>query len=232
MGETTNIQSVKAVAKWLLWTDVHKTPYSPIIVHHPFASSGLTVIGRSSEIIDITQSKENLQRWREFMGAKIDSAKEVVSVYLMLNKTYGLAFLKYAKRDLSGKDLSELLADAWIRSESPNMDANVTKGELVAMFEQADKVALMTEQERKLLSEFNDTVTIYRGVTSYNAKNIKALSWTIDKKKAEWFAHRFGENGTVYKSQISKDKILAYFIGRGESEIIVNPKDLKQIKAI
>lgn len=232
MRETTDIQSVKTVARWLLWTDVHKTPYSPIIVQHPFTSSGLTVIGGATEIIDITESTQNLQRWREYISKKIDRADDVIAVYMMLNKTYGLTFLKYAKQYLSAKDLSEILADAWIRSENPNMDANVTKSELAAMFEQADKAALMTDEERKRLSALDDIITIYRGVTPYNAKNVRALSWTTDIKKAEWFANRFGQSGTVYKTQISKAKVLAYFTSRGESEIIVNPKEIKNLQAI
>lgn len=232
MRETTDIQSVKTVARWLLWTDVHKTPYSPIIVQHPFTSSGLTVIGGATEIIDITESTQNLQRWREYISKKIDRADDVIAVYIMLNKTYGLTFLKYAKQYLSAKDLSEILADAWIRSENPNMDANVTKSELAAMFEQADKAALMTDEERKRLSAMDDIITIYRGITPYNAKNVRALSWTTDIKKAEWFANRFGQSGTVYKTQISKAKVLAYFTSRGESEIIVNPKEIKNLQAI
>ena len=90
----------------------------------------------------------------------------------------------------------------------------------------------MTEAERKRLADLEETVTVYRGVTSYNARNVKALSWTLDKKKAEWFAHRFGEQGTVYQAQISKGNILAIFTGRNESEVILNPKKLEQLKAI
>ena len=150
----------------------------------------------------------------------------------MLNKAYGLTFLKFAEPYLSSADLSELLADAWIRSENPNMDANVTKKDLVAMFNQADKSVLMSLEERIRLSELDDIITIYRGVTPYNAKNVRALSWTTNIKKAEWFANRFGQRGTVYKTQISKSKVLAYFMGRGESEIIVNPKELKNLQAI
>lgn len=64
---------------------------------------------------------------------------------------------------------------------------------------------------------------------SYNAKNIKALSWTLDRETAEWFAHRFGEEGTVYEAQIPKKYILAFFNGRNESEVVVDPKHLEQI---
>ena len=90
----------------------------------------------------------------------------------------------------------------------------------------------MTETERRRLAELEETVTVYRGATPYNARNVKALSWTLDKKKAEWFAHRFGEKGTVYTAQIKKGDILAVFTGRNESEVVLNPSKLEQLKAI
>ena len=65
-----------------------------------------------------------------------------------------------------------------------------------------------------------------------NAKNVKALSWTLDRDTAEWFAHRFGENGTVYGAQIHKSHIYAYFSGRNEDEVIVDPKHLTEITQI
>ena len=65
-----------------------------------------------------------------------------------------------------------------------------------------------------------------------NAKNIKALSWTLDKDTAEWFAHRFGENGTVYEAQIQKKYIYAFFNSRNESEVIVDPKHLIAIAQV
>ena len=232
MRETTDMTKVKSIARMLLWTDVHKTEYSPMVVQHPFASSGFMLFPGDEFPIDITKNAENLNRWREYMGKKIEEATTASCISYMLNKTYGLTFLKFAEPYLSRADLSELLADAWIRSENPNMDANVTKKDLVAMFNQADKSVLMSLEERIRLSELDDIITIYRGVTPYNAKNVRALSWTTNIKKAEWFANRFGQRGTVYKTQISKSKVLAYFMGRGESEIIVNPKELKNLQAI
>ena len=35
--------------------------------------------------------------------------------------------------------------------------------------------------------------------------------------------------GTVYEAQISKEHILAFFNGRNESEVVVDPKYLEQI---
>lgn len=75
-------------------------------------------------------------------------------------------------------------------------------------------------------------MTVYRGVTSFNADNVKALSWTLDQETAEWFAHRFGEDGTVYEALISKEHIYAYFGGRNEAEVIVDPKHLMDITEV
>ena len=58
---------------------------------------------------------------------------------------------------------------------------------------------------------------------------LQRLSWTLDRETAEWFAHRFGEEGTVYEAQIPKKYILAFFNGRNESEVVVDPKHLEQI---
>lgn len=146
-----------------------------------------------------------------------------------MNKPYALAFLSLSEQHLSQKDFSEILADAWIRSENPNMDKNFAKNKLVAMFKKADKTILMDGEEKEQFDSLDDRVTIYRGVTSYNAKNIKALSWTTDYQTAEWFAHRFGEEGTVYEALISKEHILAFFNSRNESEVIVDPKHLMNI---
>lgn len=228
----TNMKEVKCVAKWLLFTDVHTTEYSPMIVHHPFASSGFMMLPGTNEILDITASMESREKWRDYLGKKIDEAKSAYEIFLMLNKTYALTFIKYAKDGLSAAEFSEILADAWIKAEAPNMDVNVSKTELVGLFSQADKQSLMTESEQKRFADLTETVTVYRGVTSYNAKNVRALSWTLDRSKAEWFAHRFGEDGKVYQAQIKKADILAIFTSRNESEVVLNPRKLQQLKAV
>ena len=180
--------------------------------------------------VDITESEENLQAWQSFMRKQINSTDNAYEIYMMTNKPYSLTFLKYASPYLSKADFSKILADAWIRSENPNCDTNVSKSKLISMFKQADPHELMLEDELRQYEELDDTVTVYRGVTSHNAKNIKALSWTLDREKAEWFAHRFNEDGTVYEAEIDKQHILALFNGRNESEVIVDPKFLMDIR--
>ena len=231
MKRETDLDGVKSVAKTLVMMDLHLTDYSPVIVQHPFTSSGVVAAPTENGItlLDITENEDNLNSWREFMKKQIDNAKNAYHIYMMTNKPYSLVFLSLSEQYMSKKDFSEILSDAWICSESPNMDLNFTKNNLVSMFKKADKSILMDGEEKEQFDSFDDTVTIYRGVTSYNAKNIKALSWTTDYQTAEWFAHRFGEEGTVYEAQIGKEHILAFFIGRKESEVIVDPKYLTDI---
>ncbi len=205
---------------------------SPIAVSHFFTSTGIADVGSNGriELVDITASEENLLKWQRKTSKYIEKAKDAKEIFYMVNNPYRLAFLKFAQDYLSREDFSSLLSAGWILSENPNQDVNVSKAELVKMFKEADKMQLMDEEERKAFSQLGDKATIYRGVTPYNGKNIKALSWTLSEDKAEWFAHRFGEEGTVYKAEIDKAHILAYFGGRGEAEVVVEPKYLQNIQ--
>lgn len=148
---------------------------------------------------------------------------------MLLNPPYALTFLKLASPYLSRKDFSEILASAWINCEAPHNDPDLSKADLVSMFKSADPKALMEDDEYEQLQELDDTLTVYRGVTSYNADNVKALSWTLNKETAEWFAHRFNEDGTVYEAQIDKKHIFAVFNGRNESEVVLDPQYLTDI---
>lgn len=97
-----------------------------------------------------------------------------------------------------------------------NRDAEVSHTQLTEMFRHSDPAALMDEAEQAQLAELDDTVTVYRGVTTINSDNLLALSWTLDYETADWFARRFDEDGTVYKAQIDKEHIFALFNGRDE----------------
>ena len=123
-----------------------------------------------------------------------------------------------------------MLGIAWISSEYANSDAEVSRAQLTEMFRDSDPTALMDEEEQAQLAALEDTVTVFRGVTSINSDNLRALSWTLDYETADWFAHRFDEDGTVYEARIDKAHIFALFNGRGESEIVLDPGYLLNIQ--
>ena len=236
MKKCTDLNSLKGVAKCLLYTDVHRVKNYPFMVKHPFTDTAFTSVVKNLEkltenkVINILESENNLNRWREYMSDRINSADSADEIYCRITKPYKLTFMKYAGRYLSKRDFAEMLCNAWISSESPNNDVNVSQSELLRMFENADKSLLMTDEERKRLDELDNPVTIYRGVTPYNAKSIKAMSWTLDYEKALWFAKRFDSEGTVYTAEIEKSHILALFDCRDESEIVVEPSYLLNIE--
>lgn len=235
MRKQTNLAKVKQTARSLLFTDIHETEFSPVIVSHPFTDSGFVASPNADGeigLLNITESDADQRRWREYMGKLIDGAKSAYEIYMMITKPYGLTFLKYTAQDLSREDMSQILASAWTRSEAPHQDVNVTVNQLLRMFKQADPTCLMEQDEYIQFKTLDDTVTVYRGVTSHNAKSVKALSWSLNQETAEWFAHRFGENGTVYEAQIDKKHIYAYFGGRNESEVIVDPSYLTNITEV
>ncbi len=200
MRKETDLDGVKAIAKALLMTAVNETPYSPMIVQHPFTSTGLipfpTEMNKGFQPVDITLTADNLKIWRKSVSQIIDEAEKPYHIYMLLNPPYALTFLKLASPYLSRKDFSEILASAWINCEAPHNDPDLNKADLLSMFKSADPKALMEDDEYEQLQKLDDTLTVYRGVTSYNADNIKALSWSLNKETAEWFARRFNQDGT------------------------------------
>ena len=219
MKRRTDLEQVKAVAIALLLTEIHKTEFSPAVVQHPFTSSGIVPLRKDGQmqIADITQDENALKQWQDTMT---------------LNKPYALTFLKYSSPYLTAVELGKTLANAWMRSENPNMDPNVSQSKLIALFKKADPRYLMDSEEQLQLAELSDPVTVYRGVTSVNRNRVHAMSWTLNPETAKWFAHRFGENGTVYEAKIQKAHILALFNGRNESEIVVDPSFLMNIEEV
>lgn len=53
-----------------------------------------------------------------------------------------------------------------------NRDAEVSHTQLTGMFRHSDPAALMDEAEQAQLAELDDTVTVYRGVTTINSDNL------------------------------------------------------------
>lgn len=87
-----------------------------------------------------------------------------------------------------------------------------------------------TEDQEAFLSNLDSKVTVYRGCSR---DRIFGLSWTTDRRVAEEFAR--GHRGirvddpVVVKTKIRKDIILAVFLDRDESEIILNPDFIRQL---
>ena len=76
MRKQTDLAKVKLTALALLSTEINETPYSPMIVKHPFTDTGVSAIpdGKGGvEMIDLTEDDAQL-RWRQSMARQIDKA--------------------------------------------------------------------------------------------------------------------------------------------------------------
>lgn len=234
-GPKTDLQKLKTHAHCLLQIEPEETEYSPIIIRHPFTDSGIVPLRNedgSLRIGNIMEGEEDIRQWREIVGEIIDKAENAFGIYIHITKPYALAFVKFAAPSLGKADFTRMFADAWIRSEMPNHDPNITRREMLSMFRSADLALLMEPEELSRLQGLEDTVTVYRGVRSKRPGSVKALSWTLSRDTAQWFANRYGKAGTVYEAMINKKHIHALFLGRNESEVIVDPKYLMGITQV
>lgn len=219
----TNIEQIKEIAKALLYTDIHYLDMG--FVSHPFANFNIQMIreNNKTELLDIT-NEIDVERWRKYLSEKIDTISSVQQFLIIIHKPYLPVFFKYIKDYLSDKDYANMLYEIWITVEYPNHDINVSTNEFMSMFRKAKKKFLMNKEEQLVFDSFPETITVYRGIQK--DATTKALSWTLDKNIAKWFANRFDNNGEVVEATINKKYVFAYLNGRGEKEIVLDYKRL------
>lgn len=122
----------------------------------------------------------------------------------------------------------EVLGHIWTDSE--NIWQNEEDWIEYMSAERTDRDHLMDEDERAAFAKLPDMIEIHRGYKLTERK--LGMSWTTNLPQAEWFARRLihpDERAYVVSGTVPKDKVLAYFLGRQESEIVVFPEDVTVI---
>lgn len=222
MIKHSNIDAVKSTAISFLYLEIEKTSYSPIFVTHPIFENGFYHgIDNNGEnkFFDLF-NEDDLQYVQHCVEEKILNSTSIFDIYNIIRKSYRLTFLKFIVNYLSIDDMSSILSHAWVTSENPNKDVNVSVKTLSKLFRQSNKKILMNHEDYDVYQNFSETITVYRGVATNSNPN--GLSWTLDKSIAEWFANRFDSNGYVQTITVNKSNILAYFNCRNEQEVIVD----------
>lgn len=230
MLKQSNLDDIKSMAITFLYIDVTETEMSPIVVQHPIFENGIQAlkVDEEMELVNILENNDNLELVRQQVKHMIMDAENIWEVYMIIRKSYRLTFIKHIYQYLSVQDMSKLLAHAWVTSENPNGDANVSLRTAISWFRKSDKRVLMDDYEYKIYQSFPEKLQIYRGVSV--GRNPKGLSWTNSFTTAEWFAHRFDKDnkrGYVQSAIVDKKDILAYFnTERAEQEIVVDSSSL------
>ena len=150
-------------------------------------------------------------------GVKDALANNKYSSYIFLHeRPYRLDAFTLIQSKLSDTQYWSLLSEIWTDTE--NQWQGLNKWKQLLSSNRPSRHYLMNEEEFYLLQSLPDEVTIYRGCQA--GINENGLSWTLNKKKAEFFANRFGKEGIILERKIPKSNIIAFLNGRGESEVI------------
>lgn len=112
-----------------------------------------------------------------------------------------------------GAILAELFHDVWITIE------NVWQchDDVDYLLPLLDRDALR-ETSGDFFSTLPDLITVYRG---HHHDNVNGMSWTTDRKQAEWFAARYSKAGDVVERTVSKSDVLFATNERNEHEVVL-----------
>lgn len=233
-GNTTDLDSVKQTAIAFLYIDIQPTDMAPVIITHPFFTSGITALRNddgSMRMVNITENKNDLAEARRAMEELIMEQKNAASVFSLVRDSFQLAFFKHVSAFLSDKDYGELLAHAWTTDENANNNVNVSPAETIRMFKKAKSQYLMTDEERTYLANLPEEFAVYRGANMLEPPD--GFSWSTERRVGEWFAKRFdSQEPFLYKATAAKKDVLAYFSSRDEYEVVVDWRKLKDVEKI
>jgi hypothetical protein len=191
------------------------------LVHHPLLVTHICEpdhIESANKIYDMKQARIREHR----------AQKKWSSFILMHERPYRLMALHDIASDITDDAAYwSLVGRYWIDSENIWEDLPTWHEMWTSTRPERDRV--MSDEDKAVLRDLPDTVTIWRGVTRRKAAD--GMSWTIDRSKAVWFANRFaeleGRERILVQGTIEKGNILAYLDSRGESEIVVDPANVR-----
>ena len=201
LKQYSNVKLNPELQKFVVETEIGK------YIKHPLVFSPLVLPGLANQMLE--------QKYNQLRKA-LDTKN--FSQYVFLHeRPYRVSVFKDIKHELTDENYWKLLSSIWTDTENSYQDLGTWKN--LFKSKRGQRHNLMTEDELNTMESLDDTVTIFRGCV----KNLNedGLSWTLDKERAEWFANRFDQEGIVIEKAIGKEKIVAYFGGRGEQEIIV-----------
>lgn len=157
---------------------------------------------------------------------------EIYMIIQMILPEYRLLIFKEIGKFLNIEDYSLGLRYAYMKASGLNSkNAKLTLDEVLNLFDNADKDLLMEEDTQEYYN-LPPIVTIYRGSPLKN--NTKAISWTLDRKRAIWFYKKYESKGCVYKAKIKKENIKCYLdkVACCEKEVVVDYKKIYDIEKL
>ncbi len=96
-----------------------------------------------------------------------------------------------------------------------------------------EQLKFLEPDARGFFDSLPDLVTIYRGC---NRSRVRGISWTTDRAVAEafWRGHRNirWPDPVLAEAFVPKEAVFAPFVGRQESELVIDPRRLRRLTVI
>jgi hypothetical protein len=127
----------------------------------------------------------------------------------------------------------KLARKVWIDSEQDEGDLRWSRLLDVPL---PQRSCMSTDEEWQALSKQPETLTLYRGLHGYDQDDARrscanGWSWTLSPKTAHFFARRLrdkSQQGFIATAQAPRSAVIAHFLSRGESEIVISSDDIDQ----
>ena len=147
------------------------------------------------------------------------SKKEYGKALWLYERPYRISFLDLWQSEFTSEDFKDQLSMVWSDAEMPSQ---FSQQKLIGMFKRA---GYLTDEEDSRFRPTGD-IPVFRGVQKEEFS--RGMSWTTSPQKARWFALRWNIVGTgyVYAATAPPESQLAFFSGRGEQEVVVDPQHL------
>jgi hypothetical protein len=202
----------------------------PDLEYYVDESSGFPVLRHPLVYAVPYMSSMNALYNRQYLGKKDQLADASDNgdwhgyVYLH-ERPYRLDALLEISDEVDDATFWSLLSGIWTDSE--NIRQNQDTWNEIFDSGRGSMENMMKDEERAALAALPKKIKIYQGHTG---DRDDGWSWTTDKSVALWFAQRFseleGSDAQVTEATADKNDVLAYLLGRGESEILVSPEDV------
>lgn len=119
-----------------------------------------------------------------------------------------------------------ILLWVWSDTEQPHQFGDVPLRLFTAA--RADRPSYLTDDDAgdHPLLPAGRALTVFRGT---GVRERPGIAWTLDREKAIWFANRYrdAEKAVLITGTVRTSDVLAYIVGRGESEIVVDPRKVR-----
>ena len=183
------------------------------LVHHPF-------------VVDLYTPELNAHYNEKLQHkARLEGERTATDALNLYERPYRLSRLIeiWQDGDTDHAALSEALSWVWPDAELDDTLANPLVCDVLALLRELGFCTDRPETPRP-----STDLAIWRGGMP------DGVAWTTDIEVARFFARRFATDAPdpVYKATVAPEHVLARFFGRGEAEVVVDPRMLTGVEVM